>query len=114
VRPAVFEDLGEHSSTLTSYAWPHPIYDIYSVSILSDVGEPYLYSSENFEIIEKGGEDWITESHDGKDYSYPSEFGDYFFEEYFETYDLKKRTMIRRYLEKLIAEEINVKKRNVA
>ena len=85
-----------------------------SYRILSDIGEPYLYSSENFEIIEKGGEDWITLSHDGKEYSYPSEFGDYFFEEYFETYDLKKRTMIRRYLEKLIAEEMKMKKRNVA
>ena len=76
--------------------------------------EIFIVSLELNLIPIEGGEDWITESHDGKEYSYPSEFGDYFFEEYFETYDLKKRTMIRRYLEKLIAEEMKVKKRNVA
>jgi hypothetical protein len=76
-----------------------------SYRILSDVGEPYLYASDSFEIIEKGGEDWNTKYYEGKEYSYPSEFSDYFFEDYFETYDLKKRTMIRRYLEKLIQKE---------
>jgi len=76
-----------------------------SYRILSDVGEPYLYPPESFEVIEKGGEDWITEYIDGDEYSYPLEFVEYFFEDYFETYDLKKRTAIRRYLEKLIREE---------
>ena len=85
-----------------------------SYRILSDVAEPYLYTPENFEIIEKGGEDWITEYDEGKEYSYPPEFRDYFFEEYFETYDLKKRITIRRYLEWLIRQEAQIKKKNVA
>jgi len=76
-----------------------------SYRILSDVGEPYLYPPENFEVIEKGGEGWNTNFVDGDKYSYPTEFAEYFFEDYFETYDPKKRAAIRHYLEKLIREE---------
>ena len=55
--------------------------------ILNDSGQPYLYPSELFEVINSSEpKDWITEiGDDGEKYAYPKELNEVgFFEDFFD------------------------------
>jgi hypothetical protein len=55
--------------------------------ILNDVGKPYLYSPELFDVVDpKEPEDWVTEfGADGERYAYPTPLNEVgFFEDFFD------------------------------
>lgn len=90
------------------YFTPGNIYRVIGIEaddfrIIDDTGKPYLYSRKEFDIIEKGGEDWITQyGEDGEEYSYPKELmRPGFFEDYFDR-DKKTIAIFDLYVSKLI------------
>ena len=70
--------------------------------IINDEGQPYLYPSDIFIIVDPAEpDDWLTEyGDDGERYAYPPELGRVgFFEDYFD-HDPEAMAVFRQYLAK--------------
>ncbi len=93
----------DSSTSLT----PGRVYEVIGIEaddyrIQNDDGEPYLYPSALFTVVEaQKPEDWIVEiGEDGETYAYPPELNTPgFFEDYFDN-DPDAILIFRRYLQK--------------
>ena len=98
----IADKLSEEFKKLTS----GNIYRVVSIEadnyrIINNYGAPVLYPPEAFEIIEEGGEKWITEYVAGKRYSSPPELKSRDFWERFARGDLRTNQTLRYYLAEL-------------